>query len=745
MIKPGDRNKAVLTIIVDSKMRGLPIEEAIRRGQAFVRRLPPGTSRTPLGEQLAHVVRAAKTIYDSPDPRYSFNCDYVLAMGLPCAGAECPIFERRFSKFKRHIWENDAKINEVYTVTTLEAARAHLRRELQGIMPDGRVHVFIGGATGIGKSHVGADVLLPQRSIWLSQQHHQLNTPEKIAGDTDVRVSRFPKLGPDNCIQFERVQPLLDSGIAYQQVVCVGCHLYARGCGYLSAFRGSEGATSILATQHYHRFRDRFYAGHGNPDRPLVVFDENPLDSLRPSREVRSSHVRAYAALLRQVLTTPKVDPAIVDPGVTRKADPEALANLLVHDRALRWIESNLDQRQTLSVPAALADGYQAELAERSVSVLYAALRADFEANQRVRFVNLFESVHELLTGQAKCIRTTPFNTADGGALTFFVDRPVPGDKTVIVLDATGTAEVYAAVFGADRVVVNTIPHVANDSKLFQVVNSGRSRAYLDYDLGLGRLKDGSAPASAQTTRRMIEAIVARHPAAKFGLITYKGHIEPIKALFPAGVDVQAMHFCGQRGSNELEDRDVLIIVGTPRVPPQAVHHEAERIFGREVPFEEMADVPVRLQGDERSAWVMTKGFKGHEMRVAYDATVGAELVQAVGRSRFLNGAKTVYVLSNQPLPLPGVILIEARDLLGPGQVRRDSLLAKVEAQVLALKAEGKAVEVAALAKEFKCTVQTIYKHLRTLGNELPSRSQRRSGGEGVAPAVTSAIKDSFL
>lgn len=710
----GDRQKAALTLGTALLAVGATEDELRTRLHEFVRRIPPDLADSCVRDREANVEAVVRFLRNHPDdPRYGFSCRYPLSLGMPCVGPDCPLFGyRQGNHHRKFVWATDAKSSVVrHVVMTVSAIRRWLRSVVEQITHCGKIILFSGGPPGIGKTHTLAEWVLGLRAIWLAQQHQQLDTPEKMAQQEGIRVWRAPQLCPATCDRFEEAQVALNAGIDFKWVICPSCHQFKTGCRHWAGFQGSEGATSILATQHYHRYREKFYDNHANPSRPFEVFDESPLESLRPERSLLSSRLCRYDELIAQTLPIPVAHPKVslpegvidVMPGIVRR-------NLEIHQQVVRWLKQASATAQNIVLPEALVAGYQTDAADESLKWLYRTMNEHYKKDQRIRFFNYFEAVHELITGQARCARSEPFEKKEGGAITFFVDRPIPPGRTVIILDATGKKVVYDAIFGPDRVVEHRIPHAAHNSKIIQIIDASWSRAYLRYDLEARRMKDGRMSKPALKTPRLLKAIVGRHPGACIGLISYKAFIKPLLAAIPE-VHPETRYFGAQRGSNTLEDRDVLIIVGIPRIPTHGLRRDAERIFGREIPDEpEMTEVWTRVCGENRDAWVLTLGYRGREMKVAYEARVEAELIQAVGRSRFLKGDKFIYVLANAALGLPGVTLVEAKDLMA--SVREDSLFPEVLRRVQALEAAGQRVNVTAMAKDMQCSRQAVSRHL---------------------------------
>jgi hypothetical protein len=182
-------------------------------------------------------------------------------------------------------------------------------------------------------------------------------------------------------------------------------------------------------------------------------------------------------------------------------------------------------------------------------------------------------------------------------------------------------------------------------------------------------------PSSPKTALSILRNVLAQFPdARRIGVIGHRGHLPAIRgSATKENLEesarrriVKCEHFRGgeSRGSNTWLDLcDLLVILGTPRVPPEAIRSYLIRT-GR-------TDAAVRTTGKDgdvtfgKSAWTGTTedgqlrtvenlAYDNLDWRQAYQSLVITELRQAIGRGReFLDSGVDVVVVTNENLGLP--------------------------------------------------------------------------------------------
>ena len=730
-IKVGQRNLATLNHLGYLRSRGFSIEDAIRLVQAMIHRLLPGVSSSPLIEQLDNVVSVATAVYGSPGGQYLFHCAYVVGMGMPCAGAACPLFEiaGRSSKLRKWMKVSDEPAPSQTTGVPLEEVRRQLREQIQQIAdnPDGKFHTFK-IESGVGKTVAASEVLLSKGVIYFAATHAQLKTPEAIAVRLGVNYCLFPKLDEENCKHADIVRRQMQYGLNYTKVICPSCD-WRKDCPYLQAQKPGDTATSILLVQKYHEF-PTFYDHHENHRREFIVFDEDPLAVLRPQRTLTSEGLTSFRRLLRQALDfDPEAkasgEQLILRPDSFSHPQPPAVrTNLQVLIEMADGLRAAIEAESFPMISPDLRARYITTATSDTLKWVYECLKSAFRSQKKViTLTNYFQELDELLTDRARGLTMT----AQG--LCFSVNYPPPPGHTAIVLDATAKAEDFRDVVGDREIVEHRLPPVAHDSRIYQLLNANWSRRSVAIDTEPQELKKTKTMSRPNKTMgKLLAAIVRRHPGKSIGIITHKASEKFIRQQLPDGIEPRFGHYGDQRGSNDFVDVGVLVVAGSPLIPTDAIRAKAVSLCGHDVPVEDMGLVWREVRGLNGTFIVEVRGFRSPEMQAAYTHCVSNELIQALGRARYVQGGKIVYLLTNEPIAgVANIEFVTKKDLVGGNPVRVDSLYPQVAAFVQQRFAGGQAVAISDVQVAFPATARpTLSTHLTRAAKALGGIRQRR-------------------
>lgn len=242
----------------------------------------------------------------------------------------------------------------------------------------------------------------------------------------------------------------------------------------------------------------------------------------------------------------------------------------------------------------------------------------------------------------------------DARGLTILTRRSVNEQmpRHCIWFDATGSAPLYEALFEREVRTLNVQPKPAG--RIHQVVDRGN---------GKGSLID---KAGEETTRALQLRTQIDHICAQYqnpGVITH--------LALRDSVSQESSHFYGNRGTNEFEQCDVLVVAGTPQ-PPLAQIEKAARCLWplRMQPFDQTlltVDRPYPFAGTDGEGYSYPVAqFADPALNILLEQYREFEIVQAAHRSRMLFRDTDVYLLSNIPIAqLPVHRLLTIRELLG--------------------------------------------------------------------------------
>jgi hypothetical protein len=162
--------------------------------------------------------------------------------------------------------------------------------------------------------------------------------------------------------------------------------------------------------------------------------------------------------------------------------------------------------------------------------------------------------------------------------------------------------------------------------------------------------------------RGMVRGLLAGHPGArKVGVITHQKHLAALDQLEPEWSDriVRREYFRSgkDRASNSWLDCDLILVLGTPRVPPAAVRDWLVRIGRIDDAGREGGWGLRTWEGKATDGALLRVGGHGYanpSWRRMHETLVRATLLQAIGRGRGVTErGVTVVVVSNENLGLP--------------------------------------------------------------------------------------------
>lgn len=199
-------------------------------------------------------------------------------------------------------------------------------------------------------------------------------------------------------------------------------------------------------------------------------------------------------------------------------------------------------------------------------------------------------------------------------------------------------------------------------------------------------VKQSTAPS---VVCKILAGVLAKFPdAGRIGVICHRCHVATVRGTGHGSTITEAMasriakveHFRSgeSRGSNDwFESCDLLVVLGTPRVPPSAVKSrliQTGRVLASTRDGQWEPDYWSGVTTAGKRVTVRTLAYRDHDWHFAHRAIVRSELIQSVGRGRgLLETGIPVVVLSNECLEFPILDVTEFEPL--------------PENQILALKA----------------------------------------------------------
>ncbi len=224
-----------------------------------------------------------------------------------------------------------------------------------------------------------------------------------------------------------------------------------------------------------------------------------------------------------------------------------------------------------------------------------------------------------------------------------------------IILDATGDPAMYEKLFGEEPIVYK--PTVKRAGKIYQIAYRNNGKQSLNND------------SSKAEVLEIIDGLISKYQYKNVGVICHKENENYFGEHY-----IRTRHFGALRGTNELEDCDVLFVIGNQAANLDSIIKTALALDNeRRVPFfvrySQIRDnYSLSLSGmkmlkrehDATSAWRLTGRYADNTLETVARQARQTELEQAIHRSRVnKNKDTTVWILSALPMGEPVDWLME--------------------------------------------------------------------------------------
>ena len=491
------------------------------------------------------------------------------------------------------------------------------------------------GPTGVGKSYSDGDVLEQSgemRTLSLQPTHFNCRQVEDELSGRGIEAAPYPQLTDETCARFDETSTLQKQGLVFQKVLCGECE-HADECPYLEGYSRAKESQHTIAT---HK-RGEVMPGLWK-DRHYITIHENPLAVFRPTLAVTKG------LEVIELIAKTAANHCSDDDSRPYYRRMQAVAKALQV-----WLNG---ASETTDIP--LPDSARTIPENPDLDLYHAFVRLRVhpigETLQLVRAVTngtvdrLWAKVEK--HWQPASTDESATETQQRTLFAVLCGPVLPSDATVWINDATADRDVIEAVVGRpieDRTPKGTI---ARKQSVLQIP------------------KDVTKRTKVSVAANMLRGLLYDLPQSSVGVITHKPLIEKglLKALgkkYSKRIVMLEYFLGGQsRGSNEwIEKCDVLIVLGTPRVPTHAIRDRLIQL-GK--------DVSIKKSDDEagwcKDYWsgklatglrktVKTLHYKNHDWHSAYCDMVVAELKQAVGRARpILDSGIPVYLVTTEEL-----------------------------------------------------------------------------------------------
>lgn len=495
---------------------------------------------------------------------------------------------------------------------------------------------FDGSPCGAGKNHADIEACRLAGTSLTVLPTHKLCV--QVEGDYVVQgldAGAYPELTEEICENHDEAAQAMTWGLSPSSAICPDCR-HNLGCPYHDAMRRAEAAAHRIAT---HKRVELTLHSIAN-GRKYITIHERVASFLRPTVEICNG--------LKTIATI-----AHIAEGKTwGREDQTARLYFCSMETAAVQLDDAMQAApvtSTISLPEPVGKSAQIEI------TLYRAIQEsgvspDADCMRMVRAIAEGDC-HEV-TVRVDHVARKGGETETRRSIVAVWKTDLPPDASVRLNDATDTAEHIRTL--TDRHIIDATP----SGRLATLHSTVQAPV------------DITRRTSPGTVAAIIRGVLARHPdAQRVGIICHRPHVAAIQGTARTAPALDAVsrsriakvdYFRGtqSRGSNSwTNDCDLLIVVGTPRVPPSAVRTRliaSGRIStaAQEPRWERDYWSGVDTAGKRHT--VQARGYIDHDWHDAHQSIVRAELLQAVGRARGIceHGIPAV-VVSTEEIGLP--------------------------------------------------------------------------------------------
>lgn len=393
------------------------------------------------------------------------------------------------------------------------------------------------------------------------------------------------------------------------------CKYYNQANVYKMRYKNG-GVWPIVAIQHQHLVNGHILMS--NPGFDLIIGDESPLDVYLNKWVIKAASLYDY----------------------TKKELP---AGVLM--TRLKVAAAMLNDESVLSGPALLNSlGGAAEVQALIMATLWPAedtTHIDSAASVERAPVDYLQSACSLLLREAKAaIAGTDYihrATLDSAGLELFLRKettPVLPAR-VIWLDATAAPELYQRVTRWKTRTFYQRPIL--EGAINQVTDGIWSKSTM--------VKDKQPTPKAIQTARILDHLIRREGYQCPLIVSYKD-------LAPLFSHHAYTWFGGNRGTNDFEHCDAVIVLGTPQPSATQLEHMARMVYAERMqPFDLTWDqLQVEYAGTDQTG--RASGFwNDPDMMALLDQKRIAEIVQAFHRVRPISSPKPGWLFTALPIP----------------------------------------------------------------------------------------------
>jgi hypothetical protein len=535
---------------------------------------------------------------------------------------------------------------------TLSEARSQMVNNRIKSLSDKGVF-FDGSVPGTGKSTSDIEAIKKARtSLTVLPTHDACKELVDRLSKEGIQASAYPKLSADTCKMYGTIdQPKLAqkmqvSGLNVATSLCIRCD-FKKNCTFKKDRQRAKDSNHTITTH------ARIEATDFNlfKDKEIVFVHENPLSLLRPCVEVENiTHFQDLLIICkyaRKVAIRFINDPSAIDFLNIFESGVEELIDILANDQFFKEFESS-SQNDRINLPKIKClPCREKSLFHQSGDHILQRGMTDFKkfSNQNALQLAIGYSFGRLKSLFAK---VEEYRVA-GGQINarnclFGVWKTEIPNQLIWFEDGSSDVKMLQDLTGLNVMDKTPIGKIKNQIEPIQYTH-----------------KDITKKTSPNVVKSVVRGLLTKYKQCNsIGIICHQCHVSDIKSLPDYWMSrikkISYFHSGEDRASNDWLKCDLLIVLGTPRVPPSAVRNLLLSFDKIEAAKWDSDFVSFSWTGKNEKGHlvgVIGKKYSNPDWDWANSLLVKETLRQATGRARSITQeAIPVILISNEPLDL---------------------------------------------------------------------------------------------
>ena len=511
---------------------------------------------------------------------------------------------------------------------------------------------FDGSVPGTGKSTADIQAIKKSRtSLTVLPTHDACKELVDRFSKEGIAATAYPKLSEVTCKKYGTIdqpglaQKIQASGLNVATSLCVKCEFYS-DCIYQKDRQRAKDSNHTIATHARTEATDFSLF----KDKEIVFVHENPLSLLRPCVEVENiKHFEDLLIIFKYArkVVAPWNDALAIDFLNTLESGVEELIDILANDQLfIKYESSSQNDRKNSPKIKCLPCKEKASIYKKGDYILHRAM-IDYKkySNQNAlhlaigysfgRLKSLFAKVEEYRVGGGQ-INVRNF-------LVGFWQTELP-NQLIWFEDGSSDVKMLQDLTGLNVIDQTPIGKIKNHKEPIQFTQ-----------------KDVTQQTTPEIIKSIVRGLLAKYNHCKnVGIICHKCHVPEIKSLSSYWENrirkVSYFHSGEDRASNDWLNCDLLIVLGTPRVPPSAVRNllltfdkvEAAKYDSNFGPF-----LWTGMNEKGHLVEVISRQYSNPDWQWANSLLVKETLRQAIARARSITPEGIpVVLISTEPLDL---------------------------------------------------------------------------------------------